>query len=287
MLNSFPLSVMPTIDLHSHSLYSDGSLSPSDLFSLAAQRGVEVLALTDHDSISGLTEARQAAAANGIRLVPGVEISAMWGKTLVHVLGLAIDESSPELRRHLQDQAGARGRRARQIADRLAVLGQGDCWEAVLQAASGDADRIGRTHFARYLLDTGKVRNLQQAFNKFLAEGKPAAVPIPWVALAEAVAWIREAGGVPVLAHPSRYGLSQTRLRLLLQEFREAGGLGMEVSSGSEKTNVVQQLAALALRFELHASQGSDYHGAHMPWLKLGVFPDLPKGCRPVWELFQ
>ena len=117
--------------------------------------------------------------------------------------------------------------------------------------------------------------------------GKPAAVPIPWVALAEAVAWIREAGGVPVLAHPSRYGLSQTRLRLLLQEFREAGGLGMEVSSGSEKTNVVQQLAALSLRFELHASQGSDYHGAHMPWLKLGVFPDLPKGCRPIWELFQ
>ncbi|HEX5277860.1 MAG TPA: PHP domain-containing protein [Fluviicoccus sp.] len=277
---------MPTIDLHSHSLYSDGSLSPSDLFSLAAERGIEALALTDHDSIAGLPEARAAALANGLRLVPGVEISALWGKTLVHVLGLAIDDASPELCRHLREQAGARGRRARLIADRLQELGQGDSWPVVLEAASGDADRVGRTHFARYLLATGRVRNLQQAFNKFLAEGKPAAVPIPWVGLTEAVAWIRSAGGVPVLAHPSRYGLSQTRLRLLLQEFREAGGLGMEVSSGSEKPNVVQQLAALAQRFGLHASQGSDYHGAHMPWLKLGVFPDLPKGCRPVWELF-
>lgn len=277
---------MPAIDLHSHSLYSDGSLSPSDLFGLAAQRGVEMLALTDHDSIAGLEEARLASEAAGIRLIEGVEISVMWGKTLLHVLGLNIDARQVLLQDRLRRQAEARGLRARLIADRLAALGQGDCWEYVLTAADGDPDRVGRTHFARYLLDTGRVRNLQQAFNKFLAEGKPAAVPIPWISLPEAIQWITEAGGVPVLAHPSRYGLSQTRLRALLQEFRALGGVGMEVSSGAERPNVVQQLAALAQRFELRASQGSDYHGAHMPWLKLGVFPELPKACVPVWELF-
>ena len=286
MLNSFLPSVMPAIDLHSHSLYSDGSLAPGDLCRLAADRGVEILALTDHDSIRGLPEAAAAAAACGLRLINGVEISAMWGNTLVHVLGLNVDICNTALQENLNTQAGARGKRARLIADRLTALGKGESWEFVLAAAEGDADRVGRTHFARYLMDAGHVRNLQQAFTRFLGDGKPAAVPIPWVSLQTAIAWILESGGVPVLAHPSRYGISQTKLRALLQDFRDAGGVGMEVSSGAEKPNVVQQLAALAVRFDLRASQGSDYHGAHMPWLKLGVFPDLPKTCRPVWELF-
>lgn len=286
MLNSFLPSVMPAIDLHSHSLYSDGSLAPGDLCRLAADRGVEILALTDHDSIRGLPEAAEAAAACGLHLINGVEISAMWGNTLVHVLGLNVDIRNTALQENLNTQAGARGKRARLIADRLAALGKGESWEFVLAAAEGDADRVGRTHFARYLMDTGHVSNLQQAFTRFLGDGKPAAVPIPWVPLQTAITWILESGGVPVLAHPSRYGISQTKLRALLQDFRDAGGVGMEVSSGAEKPNVVQQLAALAVRFDLRASQGSDYHGAHMPWLKLGVFPDLPKICRPVWELF-
>lgn len=287
MVPPFLSSVMPAIDLHSHSHYSDGSLSPADLVRLAAERGVRMLALTDHDSLSGLDEARSAAVVAGIHLVPGVEISALWGKTLVHILGLDVDDGNLTLRECLRQQASARGVRARRIADRLQELGLGDSWPHVLAAADHDPDRVGRTHFARYLLEAGHVRNLQQAFNRFLGEGKPAAVPIPWVDLQTSIRWILEAGGVPVLAHPSRYGISQTKLRLLLQEFRQAGGVGMEVSSGSEKPNVVQQLGALAIRFDLLASQGSDYHGAHMPWLRLGVFPDLPKACRPVWDRFR
>lgn len=277
---------MPAIDLHSHSHYSDGSLSPSALCRLAAERGVTALALTDHDSVRGLAEAAVAAAEVGLRLVPGVEISAMAGPTLVHVLGLDINASDPVLNERLRLQAGARGRRARLIAEKLASLGLGDSWDAVLAAADGDADRVGRTHFARWLVESGHARSLQQAFNRYLANGKPAAVPIPWAGMEEAIRWVREAGGVAVLAHPSRYGLSQTRLRALLQTFRELGGQGMEVSSGTDKPHVVQQLGALACRFDLHASQGSDYHGGHMPWLRLGQFPPLPATCRPVWELF-
>jgi predicted metal-dependent phosphoesterase TrpH len=174
MLNSFLPSVMPAIDLHSHSLYSDGSLAPGDLCRLAADRGVEILALTDHDSIRGLPEAAEAAAACGLRLINGVEISALWGNTLVHVLGLNVDIRNIALQENLNTQAGARGKRARLIADRLAALGKGESWEFVLAAAEGDADRVGRTHFARYLMDSGHVRNLQQAFTRFLGDGKPA-----------------------------------------------------------------------------------------------------------------
>jgi predicted metal-dependent phosphoesterase TrpH len=286
MLTPFPVSVMPVIDLHSHSHYSDGSLAPSALCRLAADKGVEVLALTDHDSVRGIAEAEAAAGECGLRLIPGVEVSALWGKTLVHVLGLNINPRDPALLAALEHQAGARGRRARLIADRLLDLGKGDSWPFVMAATEGDADRVGRTHFARYLVEAGHARTLQQAFTRLLGDGKPASVPIPWVPMPTAIGWIRASGGVAVLAHPSRYGISQTKLRALLQEFRETGGQGMEVASGAERPNVVSQMAQLAGRFDLLASQGSDYHGAHMPWLKLGEFAPLPSGCRPVWELF-
>lgn len=277
---------MPTDDFHTHSHYSDGSLSPTALCELAARNGVTRLALTDHDSVEGLAEAGVAATAAGIALIPGVEISAMWEKTLLHVVGLNIDPTNPVLREGLRVQAGARGQRARDMAERLSALGLGDTWDNVLARADGDANRIGRTHFAQALLANGKVRNLQQAFDRYLGTGKPAAMPISWVDLPTAIRWIEGAGGVSVLAHPARYAMSATRLRGLLGVFRECGGRAMEVATANERPNVVAQLAQLAQRNGLLASQGSDYHGAHMPWIHLGRFPDLPAGCEPVSSAF-
>ncbi|PTQ89567.1 PHP domain-containing protein [Agitococcus lubricus] len=278
---------MPVIDLHSHSLYSDGTESPSDLVAQAAAAGVEMLALTDHDSVAGLAEAQAAAKQQGICLVNGVELSAIWQQQLVHIIGLNINPQHPTLVAGLAQQAQARAKRARLIADKLQLLGLGESWPSVLAMADGDANRIGRAHFAQYLLAQGHVNQLQKAFDKYLATGKPAAVPMPWIDLSTAVQWIREAGGVPVLAHPARYGLSQTKLRALLADFVAVGGQAMEVSTANEKTNIIQNLAALAQRFNLHASQGSDFHGNTMTWLRLGRFSELPEQCRPVWHLFN
>ena len=286
MVNTFRASVMQAFDFHSHSIYSDGSLTPEALCDLAFRNGVTRLALTDHDSIQGLAEARAAAEKLGMALVNGVEMSVIWEKTLLHVVGLNIDHENPDLLEGLAAQAKARGIRARAIADKLAELKLGDSWESVLAMAGGDPDRVGRTHFARYLLESGAVRTLQQAFDRYLGTGKPAAMLIPWADLTTAIGWIEGAGGVSVLAHPARYGLSATKTRAMLAAFKAAGGRAMEVSTANERPNVVANLAQLAQRHDLHASQGSDYHGAHMPWIKLGCFAPLPAGCKGVWELF-
>lgn len=277
---------MPSIDLHCHSLYSDGSQSPQQLVEQAAAAGVKVLALTDHDSTRGLAEAHAAGQQFGVRIINGVEISAIWNQTLIHIVGLNIDPQAPQLQAGLAIQAQARGQRARLIAARLAALGVEDCWPAVLALAGGDENRVGRAHFAQHLVNIGKVPHQQRAFDKYLGTGKPAAAPMPWTDMISAINWIKTAGGVAVLAHPARYDLSKTKLRTLLVEFRQAGGEAMEVSTASEKPNVVQNLALLAERFDLYASQGSDYHGVNMPWLKLGRFAELPENTRPVWSKF-
>ncbi len=278
---------MPSVDLHCHSLYSDGSQTPKQLVEQAAAAGVTMLALTDHDSTQGLTQARIAAEQLGLRLINGVEISAMWQKQLIHIVALNIDPETPILQAGLREQQLARGKRGRMIADKLEGLGIVNCWQDVLALVDNDENRVGRAHFAQYLVHIGRVKQLQQAFDKYLGNGKPAAVPMPWTDMNTAITWIKAAGGIAVLAHPARYGISQTKLRLLLADFKEAGGEAMEVSTANEKPNVILNLAALAQRFGLDSSQGSDYHGVNMPWLKLGKFAELPAGCQPVWRRFE
>ncbi len=278
---------MPSIDLHCHSLYSDGSQTPQQLVDQAVAAGVTVLALTDHDSTQGLAEAHSAAVAAGIRLINGVEISATWNNQLIHIIGLNIDPETPILKEGLVEQAQARAKRGRLIADKLEYLGVKDCWQGVLALAGNDENRVGRAHFAQYLVNVGRVRQLQQAFDRYLGNGKPASVPMPWTDMATAIAWIKTAGGVAVLAHPARYGLSQTKLRALLVDFQQTGGMAMEVSTANEKSNIINNLAVLSRRFNLYASQGSDYHGINMPWLKIGKFAELPAECLPVWDLFR
>ena len=274
---------MPAIDLHSHSRYSDGSLSPTELVALAAKAGVKALALTDHDSVSGVPEAQVAALEHGITLIPGVEISASWGAHNVHIVGLQVDIHHPVLVAGLAQQAGARARRAAAIAERLEALGMTGVYEGVL-ALARDPESISRTHFGQWLYSNGHVTTVQQGFDRYLGPRKPASVPMPWASLEETVSWILQAGGVPVLAHPGRYPLSRTKMREMMKAFQEAGGLAIEVATATEKPDMVQYLGQLAQQRGLAASQGSDYHGKPAPWIALGRFPKLPKGCEPVWQ---
>jgi predicted metal-dependent phosphoesterase TrpH len=275
---------MPTVDLHTHSICSDGALTPPELVRQAALAGVQVLALTDHDSISGVAEAVAAAVVHDMVLLPGLELSTLWNGMSVHVIGLGVDINQPRLLEGLGRQADARGERAKSIALRLDKLGLSGAYEGALELAGQHPNRISRTHFAQWLLAKGCVGSMQGAFDKFLGNGRPADVPMPWVGLQEAISLIRESGGVAVLAHPGRYPISRTKLRSLIGAFVEAGGEAMEVATATEKPDMVRYLGQLAVQFQLEASQGSDFHGPHMPWIHLGRFPVLPPGCQPVWR---
>jgi predicted metal-dependent phosphoesterase TrpH len=274
---------MPEIDLHMHSLCSDGALSPRELVAQAALAGVQVLALTDHDSVAGVEEAGLAAVELGLRLLPGLELSARWKGFSIHVVGLGVDIRHPVLVEGLARQSGARGERARQIAERLEKHRITGAYAGALELAGGEPDRLSRTHFAQWLLAQGRVGSMQGAFDKYLGNGKLADVPMPWLELADAVALIRAAGGTAVLAHPGRYSLTRTKLRTLITAFAEAGGEAMEVATATETPEMIRYLAQLSVQSGLEASQGSDFHGPHMPWVKLGRFPVLPPECRPVW----
>lgn len=283
---------MGTIDLHCHSYFSDGSMSPADLVARAAEKGVLSLALTDHDSVRGLDEAFIAAQAHGVELIPGVEISTLWQtKQNIHIVGLQVDREHPALVAALAKQAGARALRAQQIAQKLdaklKIPAEAEGSYSAVLALAGNADSISRTHFAQWLLEQKYTTNMQQAFDRYLGQGKPADVPIPWMGIAEAINIIKAAGGYAVLAHPGRYSMSRTKLRLLIAEFKALGGDALEVATATEKPDIVRYLGQLAQQNELYASQGSDFHGAHMPWIELGRFPKLPEGCKPVWELWE
>lgn len=275
---------MPVVDLHTHSLCSDGALSPFDLVARAHAAGVQVLALTDHDSVTGVPEAAQAASELGMQLLPGLELSTLWKGFSIHIVGLGVDIHHPGLVSGLARQADARGERAKAIADRLEKARRPGAYEAALALASNVPNRISRTHFAQWLVQTGAVTSMQGAFEKYLGNGKPADVPMPWLDLPAAVSLIRDAGGTAVLAHPGRYPLTRTKLRTLIGLFVDAGGEAMEVATATEKPDMIRYLGQLSIQFGLEASQGSDFHGPHIPWIQLGRFPALPIECRPVWR---
>ena len=194
---------MPLVDLHSHSHYSDGSLAPADLVALAARAGITMLALTDHDSVAGLAEAQVAANELGIQLVPGVELSTTWNGHSIHIVGLGIDPNEPSLQLGLSQQAQARANRAKAIGERLSDLGMVGAYEGAL-ALANSPDAISRTHYGQWLLAEGHITHVQQAFDKYLGPRKPASVPMPWASLPEVIQWIKQAGGVAVIAHPGR-----------------------------------------------------------------------------------
>jgi len=270
-------------DLHCHSHFSDGVLSPEMLVARAKEREVDVLALTDHDTIAGLVLAQKAADDQGLKLITGIEFSSQWGKGGVHIVGLGFKLDSTELHAAIAAQNDARSGRAEQIAARLAKAGITGSLEGA-QAIAGDAF-VGRPHFAQYLINVGAVSNINAAFKKYLGAGKSADVKFQWPAMATIIEWIHAAGGVAVLAHPCKYDLTRTKMCALIKDFAAAGGDALEVVSGMQAHPVTEDLARIAAANNLAASCGSDFHLPGQPWQELGCFPKLPDSCRPVWEL--
>ena len=269
-------------DLHSHSLASDGSLSPVELVTAAHAGGVNVLALTDHDTTDGIAEAAQCAGRLGLQLVPGVEISVSWQSQTIHVLGLGIDPACEVLQAGLSGLREFRNWRAEEIGRRFARAGIPGCFEGARKLARGSI--VGRTHFAHHLVAAGHAASVRQVFKRFLVNNKPGYVSGNWASLEDSLNWINGAGGLAVVAHPARYRMTASKLRRLLNEFQECGGLGMEVISGSHTRDNIITMAALCRNQGMLASCGSDYHGPENPWIKLGQLPELPTGCPPVWK---
>jgi len=273
---------MLPLDLHSHSTVSDGLLSPADLVARAAENGVRGLALTDHDDVGGIAEASVAARRLGVTLIPGVEISVTWRNHTIHVVGLGIDPAHALLLAGLEAVRSGRAERARRMAESLARAGIASSLEGALRHA-GNPRLVSRTHFARFLVEQGHARDVKRVFNRFLAKGKPGYVSHRWAELDSAVAWIRAAGGIAVLAHPGRYGIGKNAMGSLLGEFRDLGGSGIEVVTGNHTQAQFHEFAARAREFGLLVSAGSDFHGPEESFVDVGRLPDLPSGCATVW----
>ncbi|RTK97198.1 MAG: PHP domain-containing protein [Neisseriaceae bacterium] len=274
---------MLNIDLHSHSSCSDGTLTPGQVVARASERGCKVLALTDHDVLLGLPAARKAAIEHGIHFVDGVEVSVSWDGLTIHVVGLNVDPDNAELQQGLASVRSGRMRRAEAMAADLLRAGIADSLPGAL-AFAGNKDMISRTHFARFLVESGKVKDIKTAFKKYLVKGKPGYVPHQWADLNDVVNWIRNAGGRAVLAHPGRYQIGKARMQRLLVDFKAAGGEAVEVVTSNHTPEHVIQFTRLAAEYELLASCGSDFHGPGEGYADIGRLPDMPGACKPVWH---
>lgn len=271
-------------DLHCHSVVSDGTLTPEALAARAAANGVELWALTDHDEVGGQHRAAAAAHAHGLRYLTGAEISVTFAHETVHIVGLGFDPDDRALAEGLRQTRGGRGERALEIAAGLAGAGIADAYEGALRYV-GNPELISRTHFARFLVETGVCRDTGEVFRRYLTEGKPGYVPHRWASLKDAVRWIVDAGGVAVVAHPARYKLTANEEFALLSEFRAHGGRAVEVVTGSHTAAEAARYADTAREFGLAASRGSDFHSPDESHTDLGRLPALPADLTPVWEL--
>lgn len=271
-------------DLHCHSVVSDGTLTPEVLAARAHANGVDLWALTDHDEVGGQARALAAAQALGMAYVSGVEISVTFAGTTVHIVGLGFDPADPQLVQGLAATRGGRLARARDMAAQLAAVGIEGAYEGALRHV-GNPELVSRTHFARFLVETGACRDTSEVFRKYLTEGKPGYVAHRWAALGDAVRWITEAGGVAVVAHPARYRFSANEEFALFSEFQQHGGRGVEVVTGSHSNAEALRYAELARELGLAASRGSDFHSPDESHTDLGTLPALPADLRPAWEL--
>ncbi|MFK8018230.1 MAG: PHP domain-containing protein [Pseudomonadales bacterium] len=274
-----------SIDLHTHTTASDGALSPEQLLLRAQDAGITVLSITDHDTLDGMLEAQTLAGLSDAAptVVSGIELSAQWGKAGIHVVGLHFDPAEAELLAFVERQKELRCERNKAIILRLRKLGLGQAMEQLPSSDDALAE-LGRPQIAAALVDIGVVPNVQKAFKRYLAAGKPASVASNWPALRNVVSVINAAGGEAVLAHPLHYKLTGTRLRALISDFKQAGGCALEVVTGGQNVAQIKQLAGLAEKFGLKASQGSDFHSEQAPWQALGTLQDMPGNCVPIWQ---
>ncbi|PJO79179.1 PHP domain-containing protein [Neisseria brasiliensis] len=275
------------IDLHCHSTVSDGRLTPAEVVRLAHANGCTMLSLTDHDHTGGLAEARAEADALGLHFINGVEVSVTWRGRTIHIVGLDFDKQNTTLQNLLATVRQGRLNRLQAIADKLAKKGIQGAFDGAMALVT-NPEMASRTHIAEFLISKGHVRNKQQAFSKYLGDGKPCSVKHEWADLGECVAAINGAGGMAVIAHPMRYDLSATAKRNLFDEFKSLGGAGIEVHSGNCNKNDRLNYALLAERHGLLASSGSDFHRLNdFSGGILGACPELPENCRPVWQHFK
>ncbi len=271
-------------DLHCHSVVSDGTLTPEALAQRARDNGVELWALTDHDEIGGQARAAAAARACGMRYLTGTEISVTFVGQTIHIVGLGFDAENAELVEGLRRTRGGREERAMEMSNGLAKVGIHGAYEGALRFV-GNPELISRTHFARFLVETGVCKETNEVFRKYLTEGKPGYVPHRWASLKDAVGWITGAGGMAVIAHPARYKLSPNEEFALFTEFKAHGGGGVEVVTGSHTAAEYVTYADMALEFGLAASRGSDFHSPDESHTELGTLPLLPGKLTPVWDL--
>ena len=273
-------------DLHCHSVVSDGTLSPESLAERAKLNGVELWSLTDHDEVDGQQRAAAAARSLGLDFLSGCEISVSFAGVTVHIVGLGFDAQDDELRQGLARTRGGRDARAREMSVELAKVGIKNAFDGALKYV-GNPSLISRTHFARYLVDSGVCSDTSEVFRHYLIEGKPGYVPHRWAALGDAVRWITQAGGLAVIAHPGRYRFTPTEEYALFTEFIAHGGRGVEVVTGAHSAADQIKYAGLALELGLLASRGSDFHSPDESRTDLGTLPDLPGRLTPVWQALQ
>lgn len=281
---------MPTqhnlsVDLHCHSTVSDGVLTPDAIATRAFERGVNIWALTDHDELSGQALARQTAEQHGMKYLSGVEISVTWAGKTVHIVGLGIDAQDSGLLEGLRQTRDGRADRAKRIGTNLERLGMPGAFEGALTYA-GNPELISRTHFARYLVEKGFCPNVQIVFDRYLSDDGPAHEPMQWAKLETAVSWIRSAGGIAVIAHPGRYHYTETQFGAFFDAFKDCGGLGIEVVTGSHSTEQFSHYAQVARDYGFLASCGSDFHSPKESRHDLGSLPALPADLTPVWQQF-
>ena len=270
------------IDFHTHTSASDGELSPSALMARASSLGLGALAITDHDTLEGLKSAA-AHVPNNLQLVSGVELSCLWGGANIHIVGLGFDVAAPAITALIARQSAARERRALKIAQRLEQAGFSGAYDGAMSVAKGA--ELGRPHFAKWMVSEGLVDSETRAFDRYLGRGKPGDVKTFWPALAEVVAELVAAGGMAVLAHPLHYSMTRMKLRALCADFAEAGGLGIEISSGRQTQDEIAKLTRLAQEFGFYASVGSDFHRPWQHGPELGVSTTVARDVAGVWEV--
>ena len=271
-------------DLHCHSVVSDGTLTPEALAERAKANGVELWALTDHDEVGGQHRAAAAAKAQGMKYLTGTEISVTFIGHTIHIVGLGFDPDNAELVQGLRQTRGGRTERAREMSDGLAKVGIKGAFDGALKFV-GNPELISRTHFARFLVESGVCKETNEVFRKFLTEGKPGFVAHKWATLKDAVTWITGANGMAIIAHPARYKFSPNEEYALFTEFKNHGGQGVEVVTGSHTVAEYQIYAETAREFDLAASRGSDFHSPEESRTELGSLPFLPGQLTPVWDL--
>ena len=269
-------------DLHNHSYYSDGVLSPAEVVRLACQAECDLFSLTDHDTTDGIAEAQLEADSLNLKLVNGVEISALWGNMAIHILGLGIDINNDILQTGLEHNQKLRKERAEKIALGLWRSGIKDALEKTQSFSK--TDMLTRTHFAQMLISEGYCKDMKAVFRRYLTGKKPGGVRVEWKEFDEIVHWIHAAGGKALIAHPFRYRMTHTKIQTMLNDFKCVLGDGIEVVTGTSSDEEIQLGSQWAGKYNLLATCGSDFHGWPNQRVRIGNLRDLPDPEKAIWR---